>query len=104
MSAPTEPGLYAGVPEHIYHGDRNSLSSTGARRLLEVTPHRWRYEQDNPARSSAAMDFGTAVHTLVLGTGAPLVDTGYDEWRSNDAKNRVAENSAEGGDTIRPKE
>ncbi|OMC00339.1 hypothetical protein A5733_04305 [Mycobacterium sp. NS-7484] len=104
MTAPTEPGLYAGVPEDVYHGDRDSLSSTGARRLLEVTPHRWRYEQDNPPRSSAAMDFGTAVHTLVLGTGAPLVDTGYDEWRSNDAKNRVAEIRDEGGVPMRPKE
>ncbi|WP_280368009.1 PD-(D/E)XK nuclease-like domain-containing protein [Nocardia abscessus] len=104
MSAPTEPGLYAGVPEHIYHGDRNSLSSTGARQLLKLSPHRWRYEQEHPPAPSADMEWGTAVHTLVLGVGAPPIDTGFDKWQSNDAKARVAEIREAGGIPLRPKE
>ena len=34
MTAPIEPGIYDKIPDEIYHGDRNSLSSTGARKLL----------------------------------------------------------------------
>ncbi|MBF6254456.1 hypothetical protein [Nocardia farcinica] len=80
-AAPSEPGLYAGVPEAVYHGDRRSLSSSGARRLLEVTPHRWRWEQDHPRPASDEMEWGSAVHTLVLGAGPPPVDTGFDRWQ-----------------------
>lgn len=102
-AAPSAPGLYAGVPEEIYHGGPG-LSSSGARRLLQVTPHRWRWEQDNPKPPSEEMEFGTAVHTLVLGTGAPLVDTGYQKWQTNAAKERVAEIRAAGGVPMRPKD
>lgn len=104
MTAPTEPGLYSGVPEDVYHGDRDSLSSTGARRLLSVSPYRWKYEQDNPPAPSADMEFGTAVHTLVLGVGAPPVDTGFDRWQSDKAKARVAEIREAGGIPMRPKD
>ena len=104
MTAPTESGLYAGVPESVYHGDKNSISSTQARRLLEVTPHRWRWERDNPLPPSDVFDFGTAVHTLVLGVGAPLWDTGYDKWQSKDAKAEVAKARAAGAIPLRPKD
>ncbi|MFI6368665.1 PD-(D/E)XK nuclease-like domain-containing protein [Nocardia sp. NPDC050630] len=104
MTAPTKPGLYAGVPEEIYHGDRGSISSTQARRFLDVTPHRWRWERDNPKPPSDAFDLGTAVHTLVLGVGAPLWDTGYDKWQSNDAKAEVAKARAAGAIPLRPKD
>lgn len=103
-AAPSEPGLYAGVPEAIYHGDRNSISSTQARRLLEVTPRRWQWERNNPRPSSSAMEWGTALHTLVLGVGMPPVDTGYEKWQTDKAKTRVAEIRAEGGIPLKPKE
>ncbi|WP_280441054.1 PD-(D/E)XK nuclease-like domain-containing protein [Nocardia brasiliensis] len=84
--APREPGMYAGVDEREYHADP-ALSSSGAKRLREVTPWQWRWERDNPrTASSDAFDLGTAVHTLTLGTGAPLVDLGVDEIRTNKAK------------------
>jgi hypothetical protein len=104
MTAPTEPGLYAGVPEAIYHGDRNSVSSTQVRRLLEVTPHRWQWERDHPRPPSAEMDWGTAVHTLVLGTGAPVVDSGLQLWTTKAAKEHIAEIRASGAIPMRPKE
>jgi hypothetical protein len=85
--APAEPGLYSGVPDTIYHADTRSLSSSGARRLLETTPRMWKHERDNPEPVSADhFDLGTAVHTLVLGTGAPLVDLGVDEIRKDEVK------------------
>ncbi|TLF96777.1 hypothetical protein FEK35_27180 [Nocardia cyriacigeorgica] len=104
MSAPTQPGLYRGVPEGIYHGDRNSISSSQVRRLLKVTPHRWRYERDHPKPASEEMDFGTAVHTILFGTGAQPVDSGYQLWNTNAAKKRLAEIRAEGGIPMRPRE
>ncbi len=104
MSAPVKPGLYAGVPESIYHSDRSSISSSQARRLLEVTPHRWKWERDHPKPASDAFDLGTVVHTIVLGVGAQPVDSGYDKWQSNDAKAEVARIRAAGGIPLRPKD
>lgn len=105
MTAPVfEAGLYRGVPEDIYHADRGSISSTQARRLLEVTPHRWKHEQDNPRPSTSAMEWGTALHTLVLGVGAPPVDTGYEKWQTDKAKAKVAEIREAGGIPLKPKE
>ncbi|MGI5223248.1 PD-(D/E)XK nuclease-like domain-containing protein [Nocardia sp. CA-290969] len=87
MTAPTEPGIYRGVPDEVYHADRASLSSSGARRLSEISPWHWKYEQDHPTtKSKDHFDLGKAVHTLVLGTGAPLVDLGVDEIRTKEAK------------------
>ncbi|MGV9818392.1 PD-(D/E)XK nuclease-like domain-containing protein [Nocardia xishanensis] len=103
MTAPTEPGLFAGVPESVYHGDRNSISSSQMRRFLEVTPHRWRAELDRPRKPTEEQQWGSAVHTLVLGVGAPPVDTGYDLWNTNKAKERVAEIRKAGGIPLRPK-
>lgn len=102
--APTEPGLYAGVPEHVYHADRASISSSQARRLLAVTPHRWQWERDHPKRPSDEMNWGTAVHTLVLGTGQPPMDSGYQVWNTKASKERVAEIRAAGGIPMRPRE
>lgn len=104
MTAPTVPGIYAGVPESVYHGDRGSISSSQARRLLEVTPHRWKWERDNPKPPSDAFDLGTAVHTIVLGVGAQPVDSGYDKWQSNDAKAEVARIRKAGGIPLKPKD
>lgn len=71
----TEPGLYGDVPESVYHRDPvdgGSLSSTGARRIVDTCPAKFRWEQDNGRLSTRSMDFGTAAHTIVLGTGKPI--------------------------------
>lgn len=104
MSAPTEPGLYSGVPEAVYHADRESVSSSQARRLLEVTPFRWNFEREHPRPPSEEMVWGSAVHSLVLGDGPLPVDTGYDRWQSGDAKARVAEIRASGAIALKPKD
>jgi hypothetical protein len=41
------------------------LSASGAKTLLK-SPARYRYERDNPAKPTAAMEFGTMMHALVL--------------------------------------
>jgi hypothetical protein len=104
MNARIEPGLYAGVPERVYHADRDSISSSQARRLLEVTPHRWKWERDHPPEPSDVFDFGTAVHTIVLGVGAQPVDSGHDKWQSNAAKAEVARIREAGAIPLKPKD
>ncbi|WP_063125159.1 PD-(D/E)XK nuclease-like domain-containing protein [Nocardia arizonensis] len=83
MTAPTIPGVYAGVPEKTYHGDRASLSSSGGRRLLELAPAEWLYERDHPEVREPTPDqeFGTAVHTAVLGVGARTVEVKAKDWK-----------------------
>lgn len=102
MSAPTQPGVYAGVPDSVYHRDKGSLSSSQARRLLEVSPRRWHWERDHPKAPSDAFDLGHVVHTLVLGVGAQPVDSEFEEWRAKAAKDRVAEIRASGGIPLKP--
>jgi hypothetical protein len=83
VTAPDEPGVYAGVPEPVYHGDRNSLSSSGARRLLDLAPAEWLYERDNPEvrEPTPEMEKGTATHTLVLGVGPRIVEVKAPDWK-----------------------
>lgn len=71
----SEPGLYLDVPEHVYHRDPvegGSLSSTGCRRIVDTCPAKFRWEQDNGRLATRSMEFGTAAHTVVLGTGGPI--------------------------------
>ncbi|MCK0517903.1 PD-(D/E)XK nuclease-like domain-containing protein [Williamsia sp. DF01-3] len=86
-TAPTEVGIYADIPDAVYHADRNSLSSSGARKLLPPScPAIFRYEQDQPPEIKTEFEFGHAAHTLVLGKGADLVDVGFDSWATKASK------------------
>ena len=97
MSAIAKSGVYD-LPAEDYHRDPvegGSLSSAGARRLLDMPPARWQYERDHPTPPSAAMILGTAVHTLVLGAGPKVVAVEAKSWRSKAADEaRVAEQAA----------
>lgn len=91
MTAPAEPGVYAGVDELTYHRDRESLSSSGARRLLELAPAEWLYELEHPERREPTpeMEKGTATHTLVLGVGPRIIEVRRPDWkRPADQKRR----------------
>ncbi|MFE3229304.1 PD-(D/E)XK nuclease-like domain-containing protein [Nocardia sp. NPDC059228] len=93
MTAPTVPGVYADVPEKVYHGDRNTLSSSGARRLLDIAPAEWLYEQDHPEtrEPTPEMEMGTAVHDLVLEDGKRIVEVKASDWKKPaDQKRRKA--------------
>lgn len=85
----TEPGVYADMPEDVYHADPvpgGSLSSSGARKLLETCPARFDYERRNPPPSREEFDLGKAFHTKALGTGADIVVVDAKNWLTKDAK------------------
>lgn len=89
--APTADGVYDGISDAVYHGDRNSLSSSGARKLLPPScPAVFKHERDNPPASNEDFDLGHAVHALVLGTGLEIVEIDATSWRTNDAKAKRA--------------
>ncbi|MGW2666088.1 PD-(D/E)XK nuclease-like domain-containing protein [Nocardia tengchongensis] len=86
-AAPTEPGLYADIPEPIYHGDKTSLSSSGIRELLK--PGGPAHFQDKLKRGSAPQphfDEGHAAHAEVLGTGLEVVEIQAKDWKSKAAQ------------------
>lgn len=76
----TEPGVYAGVSLDLYHNDRDlfdgpSVSKSGLKNLIPAhggSPKafwgRWKWNPDHiPERRTDALDFGKAVHCLLLG-------------------------------------
>lgn len=101
-----EPGVVDGMPDDVYHGDpvpEWSLSSTGARLITQHGgPAKWRHLRDNPAPSRPVWELGRALHGRVLGVGTgyvvPVDEHGepYAEWRTNRAKEQVAEIRAAG--------
>lgn len=98
MEPITTPGVY-NLPAEVYHTDPvpgGSLTSTGARRLVEVPPARWRYEQDHPPEPTPAMILGTAVHSLLLGAGPRVVRVDADDWRGRAAREARAAACAAG--------
>lgn len=70
------PGFHSDIPEADYHGDRDSLSVSGAKVLLKA-PALFRWQQDHPVHKNV-FDFGTAAHRLVLGVGCDLIVHEYD--------------------------
>lgn len=96
LLAPDVPGIYDGIPDKIYHGDRDSLSSSGARKLLPPsTPALFKWEQDHPVYK-ATFDFGHAAHAEVLGTGMDIVEVIADDWRTKAAQDTKKAIYAEG--------
>jgi hypothetical protein len=81
------------MPAADYHRDPvpgGSLSSTGARKLLEPAgPAKFKWALDHPGNDegSQAFDFGTAAHQLVLGDPENRVAVlDYPDWRSKEAR------------------
>jgi len=94
IEAPTSPGLYPDLPEDVYHGDPNSLSSTGVRQLVKPggpAKHRFSVREDNDD-----FDIGTAAHTMLLGAGAGIEVVDAKTWQSAAAKAAKAKARAEG--------
>lgn len=67
-------GVYDGLPEELYHGHRESLSSSGARKLLPPScPALFAWERDHGRPPKRTFDFGHAAHQRVLGVGPEIV-------------------------------
>ena len=59
-----KPGIYPDMPETEYHADKDSISKTGLWTLHSKTPAHYRFAP--PREREAGLDFGKAVHMLVL--------------------------------------
>jgi hypothetical protein len=95
----TEPGSYPGLPEAIYHDDPiegGSRSSTGARKLLDTCPAKFRWWCDNREPFRQVFEEGKAAHRKQLGVGPDLVlvegdgKRGAEWWDTDKAKAKVA--------------
>ena len=109
----TAPGVYAGIPNDVYHGREEicpapSISSTGIKTILGETPRHYYHGSGlNPVppiekeRKSKALGFGGAAHDWVLEGDAAflakyeIVDDDWDR-RSNARKEQEAEAIAAG--------
>lgn len=100
------PGVHQLTDEQYFAPDlaRATLSSTGAKELLKPGgPARFRHQQDAGAvEVKREFDVGHAVHTLVLGSGPPLVRIDAEEWRTKAVKEEVAAVREAGGVPMRP--
>ncbi|HEY2066351.1 MAG TPA: PD-(D/E)XK nuclease-like domain-containing protein [Gemmatimonadaceae bacterium] len=96
MTVPKTDGIYAHIPETVYHGDKGSLSSSGARALLNTTPAEFDHQRREPPNPKPQYDFGHAAHKMVLGEGQQLVRVDADDWRTNAAKEKREHAWAEG--------
>ena len=99
----TEPGLVYDMDEAEYHQHDGALSSTMAKEILKSPAH-LRHYLDTPRESKPQFDFGSAVHTLVLGTGWDIEPLAFDSWRTKDARETRAEVEATGKVAILQKE
>lgn len=92
---PVGPGVHD-IPEHVYHGDpvigRPSLSSTGARRLLEPScPALFHHQLTAQPEHKTEWDIGSAAHRLVLGVGPELEVIDADNWRKKATQEQAEE-------------
>lgn len=69
---PPNDGKYASIPDDVYHSDLLSLSSSGARALLDMTPEEFDFLRRKPRDPNPNYDFGHAAHKMVLGEGSRL--------------------------------
>ncbi|MDL9938711.1 PD-(D/E)XK nuclease-like domain-containing protein [Gordonia sp. ABSL1-1] len=84
VEVPEADGIYAGIPDGIYHGDPHSLSSSGARTLLEPGgPAKFRHAR---RVDKAEYDFGHVAHALILGEGSQIAIIDAKDWRTKAAQ------------------
>ena len=83
---PEKDGVWKKIPEVVYHADRTSLSSSGARTLLWESPAQFLADQLQPPDPKPVYDFGGAAHKYVLKEGAEIVEIKADTFRGADAK------------------
>jgi hypothetical protein len=96
-TVPVEDGVYYGtdVNELDYHADRDSLSSSGARKILEA-PALFHFEQQQPPTPKPQYDMGHVVHGLILGVGLDVVPVDATNWTTKAAKDARDAAHAEG--------
>lgn len=73
-------GFHEGIDEATYHGDRESLSVSGAKVLLKA-PALYKWQLEHPVHKDV-FDIGSAAHALVLGVGAEIETNDAPDWRT----------------------
>lgn len=71
-AVPPNDGIYSSIDEAVYHGDLESLSSSGARALLSTTPEEFDWNRRNDRGVNKNFDYGHVTHKMVLGKGNAL--------------------------------
>ena len=85
-------GIFLGLSDAEYHGDTftpgqaPSISSSMLRDALRQPLAAFDYKRKQPTTPTDAMEVGTIVHSLVLGTPSPVVTVDATSWRTNAAK------------------
>lgn len=86
MSDLPSTGLHDEIDEQAYHGDRSSLSSTGAKTIATAGARAFKHQQDHPVHKDA-YDMGSVIHALILGVGDYVV-VDADSWRTKAAQEK----------------
>ena len=104
MSAPEltvtetfKAGIYD-IDERLYHQDPvagGSLSSSGAKKLLEC-PAKYHHDRTAGEQFKDTYNFGSAVHTSVLGAGREVIYLDYPDYRKAEARDAKEEVIAAG--------
>lgn len=71
-TVPKADRLHPGISDLVYHSDRGSLSSSGARRILKASPEKFHWELEHTV-FKRQYDVGHLCHRIVLGEGAEIV-------------------------------
>ncbi|MEU8839993.1 PD-(D/E)XK nuclease-like domain-containing protein [Streptomyces roseus] len=81
------PAIVDGLPAEDYHADRDSVSSSGLRKLLAPgCPAQFKYDLDHPQPPKKEFDLGHAAHLLVLGEGPELEVIDFPDWKTKAAR------------------
>ncbi|UCZ89036.1 PD-(D/E)XK nuclease-like domain-containing protein [Gordonia sp. WA4-43] len=87
QTPPDADGMYADVPEAVYHGDPGSLSSSQARTILKPGgPALLKYA---PRKEKKEWDYGHVAHELILGKGQGIAVVDAPDWRTKAAKEQA---------------
>jgi hypothetical protein len=95
------PGIHLGISDDEYRRIRG-LSSTGIKRMLS-SPAVYDWYRQHPEPPKTEFDLGHAVHNRVLGIGTDEVIV-PGEWRTNAAKQAVAEAREAGKTPLKPEQ
>lgn len=90
------------LPNAAYHSDP-AISSSTLKAILD-SPAKYHHSRTTPREPSTAMDFGTVVHSIVLGTPSEYVEVDADSWRTKAARERAEEIREEGRTPVLPRD
>lgn len=99
-----KPGIYSDLTNEAYHAQKDALSSSGARLLMDKSPLHFKVRQEK-SETNEAFETGTLTHSLVLEndeSAAVILD--FTDLRTKAAKEAAAEARAAGKIPVLPKQ